>query len=68
MEDLLIRIEEEEKRRMKEIEQTGKMDGLKEIIKNMLKLNQDESTIMKFTNAKKKDIERAKKDLSTQIK
>ena len=68
MEDLLIRIEEEEKRRMKEIEQTGKMDGLKEIIKNMLKLNQDESTIMKFTNAKKKDIERAKKELSTQIK
>lgn len=35
------------------------------IIKNMLQLNQDENTIMKFTNAKKEDIERAKKELLT---
>ena len=33
------------------------------IIKNMLQLNQDDKTIMKFTNAKKEDIEKVKIDL-----
>ena len=41
----------------------GKMEVILEIIKNMLKLNQDEKTIMKFTNAKQADIEKAKKEL-----
>ena len=41
----------------------GRKEGILEIIKNMLKLNQDEKTIMKFTNAKQADIEQAKKEL-----
>ena len=33
----------------------------------MLELNQDEKTIMKFTKAKKSDIEKAKKELQMQV-
>lgn len=42
----------------------GKKEGIQEaimlVIKNMLQLNQDDKTIMKFTNAKKEDIEKVK--------
>ena len=41
----------------------GRREGILEIIKNMLKLNEDEKTIMKFTNAKQADIEKVKKEL-----
>ena len=47
----------------KEGKREGRKEGILEIIKNMLKLNQDEKTIMKFTNAKQADIEQAKKEL-----
>ena len=41
----------------------GRTDGTLEIIKNMLRLKQDEKTIMRFTNAKQSDIEKAKREL-----
>lgn len=45
----------------------GRKEGIQEtimlIIKNMLQLNQDDKTIMKFTNAKKEDIEKVKINL-----
>ena len=41
----------------------GKKETIIEIVKNMLKLNQDENTIMKFTNAKREDIEEAKRQM-----
>lgn len=49
----------------------GREQGIKEtinlIIKNMLKEHQDESTIIRFTNAKKEDIEKVKQELNMQI-
>lgn len=44
----------------------GMLQNLVETIKNMLKYNEDEETIMKYTNAKKEDIERVKKELGIQ--
>ena len=44
----------------------GKKETILEIIKNMLELKQDEKTIMKFTKAKKSDIEEAKKEMQMQ--
>ncbi len=41
----------------------GKRETILEIIKNMLRLKQDEKTIMRFTNAKQSDIEKAKREL-----
>lgn len=45
----------------------GKKEGIKEtiklIVKNMLKENQDENTIMKFTNANKEEIEEVRREL-----
>ena len=38
------------------------------VIKNMLQLEQDDTTIMKFTKAKKEDIEKAKTELGMTIK
>ena len=51
----------------KEGKKLGKKETILEIIKNMLELNQDEKTIMKFTKAKKSDIEKAKKELQMQV-
>ena len=51
----------------KEGRKLGKKETILEIIKNMLVLNQDEKTIMKFTKAKKSDIEEARKELQIQI-
>ena len=48
---------------MKEGMQKGIQEALGSIIKNMLQLNQDDKTIMKFTNAKKEDIEKVKINL-----
>ena len=36
------------------------------IIKNMLKENQDENTIIRFTNAKKEEIDEIKRELEMQ--
>ena len=53
----------ERKEGMKEGMQKGIQEALGSIIKNMLQLNQDDKTIMKFTNAKKEDIEKVKINL-----
>ena len=45
----------------------GKIETITNMIKNMLKLNQDEEFIMKCTNAKKEDIEKVKKELKMQV-
>ena len=47
-------------------EKKGRRESLLEIIKNMIRLNQDEKIIIKFTNAKKSDIEEAKRELEAQ--
>ena len=51
----------------KEGRKQGKKETILEIIKNMLTLNQDAQTIMKFTKAKKSDIEEVKKELQMQV-
>lgn len=74
MEDLIQRLKAKEERREKALRMEGIKEGIKEgveetiieIIRNMLKANQDEETIMKYTNAKKEDIERIKKELEMQ--
>ena len=73
---------EEEKRRKEYIKQCkkealeeGKKEGIKEgvletlvsTIKNMLKYHEDEEKIMKYTNAKREDIEKIKKELEMQV-
>ena len=61
---------EGEKKGEKRGEEKGKKEGrresLLEIIKNMIRLNQDEKIIIKFTKAKKSDIEEAKRELEAQ--
>lgn len=47
-------------------EEKGRRESLLEIIKNMIRLNQDEKIIIKFTKAKKSDIEEAKRELEAQ--
>ena len=48
----------------------GRNAGIKEtitnMIKNMLKFNEDEETIMKYTNVKKEEIEKIRKELGMQ--
>lgn len=67
MEDLLERIEINEARIRRKLIKKGRKQGIIEtmtsIIKNMLQQNEDEEKIMKYTNAKKEDIEEAKKEL-----
>lgn len=67
MDDLLERIEINEARIRRNLINKGKMEGIIEtmttIIKNMLQQNENEEKIMKYTNAKKEDIEKVKKEL-----
>lgn len=67
MEDLLERIEINEARIKRNLIKKGRKEGIIEtitnIIKNMLQQNEDEEKIMKYTNAKLEDIEKAKKEL-----
>ena len=67
MEDLIERIEINEARIRRKLIKKGRMEGIIEnmmsIIKNMLQQNEDEEKIMKYTNAKIEDIEKAKKEL-----
>lgn len=42
-------------------------DTIMEIVKNMLKANQDDNTIIKFTNVKKEDIDQIRKKLEMQV-
>lgn len=75
MEDLFERIEINEARIRKNLIKRGirqgrtarRLEGIIEnmmnTIKNMLQQNEDEEKIMKYTNAKKEDIEAAKKEL-----
>lgn len=44
----------------------GISQAIMETIKNMLKYNEDEEKIMKYTNTKKEEIEKIKKELETQ--
>ncbi len=71
MEDLVERIKTYEERKEKRLIRRGRIEGKVEtitnMIKNMLKLNQDEEFIMKCTNAKKEDIEKARKELEMQV-
>ena len=78
MEDWIERMKEN--RRKEDIKlkrkaiKEGRVEGIKQgiketmisIIKNMLKENQDENTILRFTNAKKEDIEEARRELNMQ--
>ena len=57
------RITRNEKRKEARLIREGKRETILEIIKNMLRLKQDEKTIMRFTNAKQSDIEKAKREL-----
>ena len=82
MEDLVERIKKYEEMREKRLigkgreegiavgRKEGRNAGIKEtitnMIKNMLKLNQDEELIMKCTNAKKEEIEKIRKELGMQ--
>ena len=67
MEELFERIERNEARIKAKERGAGKAEGIIEtvvsIIKNMLLQNVDEEKIMKYTNAKKEDIEKVKKEL-----
>lgn len=75
MEDLFERIEINEAKIRKSLinkgirrgKTVGRLEGIIEnmmnTIKNMLKQNEDEEKIMKYTNAKREDIEKAKKEL-----
>lgn len=71
MEDLLERIEINEarikrnliNRGIKQGKSEGMMETITNIIKNMLRQNEDEEKIMKYTNAKREDIEEVKKEL-----
>ena len=58
----------ERKRGRQEGRQEGIVEGIMLVIKNMLQLEQDDTTIMKFTKAKKEDIEKAKTELGMTIK
>lgn len=59
MEDWIKRIKANEKKKEKALIR----DTIKSIVKNMLKENQDEDTIMKYTKVKRKDIEKIRKEL-----
>ena len=63
MEDLIERIEKYEERRENRLISRGRAETLTNMIKNMLKFGQDDETIMKYTNAKKEEIEKVKKQL-----
>ncbi len=62
-EEWIERIKRNERKKEKRLTEAGKKETIIEIVKNMLKLNQDENTIMKFTNAKREDIEEAKRQM-----
>lgn len=57
-----------ERNLIKKGEQKGRTDGIIEgimtIVKNMLKNNMDDESIMKYTNVKKEEIEKARKELA----
>ena len=55
------------KKAIKEGRAQGRAEAIALIIKNMLKENQDENIIIKFTNAKREDIEEARKELEMQV-
>ncbi len=67
MEDWIERMKANRKKEDRELKKKAREEGIKEtitsIIKNMLKANQDEDTIIKFTNAKRKEIEKVRKEL-----
>ena len=75
MEDLFERIEINEARIRRKLINKGRTEGrsvgrtegiietIKSIIKNMLQQNEDEEKIMKYTDAKREDIEAVKKEL-----
>lgn len=63
MSTIAERLKKEFHNERKEGRKEGIQETLGSIIKNMLQLNQDDKTIMKFTNAKKEDIEKVKINL-----
>lgn len=71
MEDLIQRIEADEKRRENALKKKAKKDGVVEgmketikiIVKNMLKDNQDEDTIMRYTKVGREEIEKIRRDM-----
>ena len=62
MEDLVERIKKNEEKIRKKLIREGK----KEVIINMLKRNEDEEKIMEYTNVKKDELEKIKKEMQMQ--
>ena len=60
------KLEEREKHGEKRGKKLGMQENLLLIVKNMLKLNEDEDKIIAYTNATKADIEKAKRTLKMQ--
>ena len=60
------KLEEGERRGEKRGKKLGMQENLLLIVKNMLRLNEDEDKIIAYTNATKADIEKAKRTLKMQ--
>lgn len=67
LDEVIERINRNEEKRKRKLIKNSKKAGIMEIVKNMLLLNQDEKTIMKFTKVKKEDIEKVKKQINMQV-
>lgn len=67
-EDLRERIRINEATMKENLIKKGRKQGIKQkmlnVIKNMLEQNEDEEKIMRYTNAKREDIEKVKRKLS----
>ena len=70
MEDLVERIKKNEEKMKRALIRKGKNEGKKEslieVIINMLKRNEDEEKIMEYTNVKKDELEKIKKEMQMQ--
>ena len=67
MEELKERLEKYERNLRAKERKKGEKQAIMSIIMNMIKLNQDEKTIMAFTNVKKEDIQKVKIKLGIQV-
>ena len=63
-EDLRERIRINEARMKEKLIKQGMAKNMLSVIKNMLEQDEDEEKIMRYTNAKRKDIEKVKRKLS----
>jgi len=63
MEDWIERMKANRKKEDRALERKTIKETIKLVVKNMLKENQDENTIMKFTNIERKEIEKIRREL-----